>query len=74
MSKQDLFKGKPAPVLPKIRGIPLPKDEGSFFEEVRDEDIKIPEYSKLKPKDLQNREDDPKFQTEPVDSTEIKDQ
>ena len=27
----DLFKDKPLPVLPKIKGIPLPKDEESFF-------------------------------------------
>ena len=29
----DLFNGKPAPVLTKIKGIPLPKDEGNFFDD-----------------------------------------
>lgn len=60
---EDLFKGKPAPVLPKIRGIPLPEDEGEFFDDVPEEEIELPEASKLKPKDLQNREDDPKVET-----------
>ncbi|WP_347372823.1 OstA-like protein [Aequorivita sp. Q41] len=61
---EDLFKGKIAPVLPKITGIPLPKDEGAFFEEVPDEEIDIPEESKLSPKDLQDRPDDPKPETQ----------
>lgn len=67
MNKQDLFKGKPAPVLPKIRGIPLPEDEGTFFEVLEDpeEEPDLPEASKLKPTDLQERPEDPKFQTRP---------
>ena len=69
--KQDLFKGKAAPFLPKIKGIPLPEDEGEFFEDVPEEDMDIPEYSKLKPKDFQNREDDPKFQTQKSDSLQV---
>ena len=60
---QDLFRGKPAPVLPRIKGIPLPEDEGDFFDDIPEEDLDLPEASKLKPKDLQNREDDPKFKT-----------
>lgn len=60
---QDLFKGKPAPVLPKIKGIPLPEDEGEFFEDVPEDEIELPEASKLKAKDLRNREDDPKAET-----------
>jgi len=60
---KDLFKGKPAPVLPKIKGIPLPKDEGEFFDDIPEEDIELPEASKLNPKNLQNRKDDPKFKT-----------
>jgi lipopolysaccharide export system protein LptA len=55
----ELFKGKPEPVLPKIRGIPLPGDEGSFFAKEEDEEIVIPESSKLRPSDLQDREEDP---------------
>jgi lipopolysaccharide export system protein LptA len=71
MKKSDLFLGKPAPLLPKIQGIPLPKDEGEFFEEVpEDEEIEIPDYSKLKPEDLKTREDDPKFRTQETDSLE----
>ncbi len=63
-SVENLFKGKPAPVLPKITGIPLPKDEGEFFEDVPEDEIDLPEESKLSPKDLQNRPDDPKPETE----------
>lgn len=63
-SVEDLFKGKPAPVLPKIKGINLPKDEGEFFEEIPEDKIDLPKESKLSPKDLQNRPDDPKAETE----------
>lgn len=59
----DLFKGKPIPILPKIKGIPLPDDEGEFFEDIPEEDLVIPEASKLKPKDFQNKPDDPKAKT-----------
>lgn len=72
LKKSDIFKGKPAPVLPKIKGIPLPEDEGDFFDEPDEEDAsEIPDYSKLKPKDLQNREDDPQFRTQQSDSLEL---
>ncbi|NND62319.1 MAG: OstA-like protein [Flavobacteriaceae bacterium] len=70
MSKRDLFKGKPKPVLPKIKGLPLPEDEGEFFDDITDEDIELPEASKLKIEDLQNREEDPKFRTLESDSIE----
>ena len=63
-SVEDLFKGKPAPILPKITGIPLPKDEGEFFKEVPDDKVELPKESKLSPKDLQNRPDDPKPETQ----------
>ncbi len=59
----DLFKGKPKPILPKIKGIPLPEDEGEFFEDIPLDEIVLPETSKLKPEDLQNRKDDPKMKT-----------
>ncbi len=73
--KSDLFLGKPKPILPKIKGIPLPEDEGEFFEEIPEgEELEIPEYSKLKPTDLKNREDDPKFRTQKSDSLKQKDQ
>jgi lipopolysaccharide export system protein LptA len=63
LSKEDLFKGKPAPVLTKIKGLPLPEDEGEFFEDIPLDEIELPKDSKLKPEDLQNRKDDPKAQT-----------
>ncbi len=53
----DLFKGKPKPKLVKIKGIPLPDDEGEFFDDLLDENNTIPEASKLKPKDLKNNPD-----------------
>lgn len=67
LSKEDLFKGKPEPVLPKIRGIQLPEDEGEFFEDIPEEDLEIPENSKLTPKDLQTREEDPKPLTREIE-------
>lgn len=68
LKKSDLFKGKPKPVLPKIRGLPLPEDEGEFFEDIPEDEIVLPEASKLKLEDLKNREDDPKFRTIKTDS------
>ena len=65
---EDLFSGKPAPILPKIKGIRLPEDEGEFFEEIPEDEMEIPEQSKLKAKDFQNREDDPKPMTREMDS------
>lgn len=69
---EDLFKGKPRPVLPKIKGIPLPEDEGEFFEEMNEEELDLPPESKLKPEDLQNREDDPKQRTRQSEELEEK--
>lgn len=63
-SVEDLFKGKPAPILPKITGIPLPKDIGEFFEDIPNDKVDLPKESKLSPKDLQNRPDDPKPETQ----------
>jgi len=71
MKKSDLFKGKPKPILPKIKGIPLPEDEGDFFEDIPEDDLMIPDASKLSPKDFQNREEDPRFKTANKDSLEI---
>lgn len=61
-SVDDLFLGKPPPKLVKIRGIPLPEDEGEFFEDVPEDELDIPEYSNLKPKDLLNDPEGPKAQ------------
>tara|TARA_R110000823_G_scaffold288701_1_gene406922 strand:+ start:77450 stop:79192 length:1743 start_codon:yes stop_codon:yes gene_type:complete len=65
---EDLFKDKPAPILPKIKGIRLPEDEGEFFDDVPEDGMEIPEQSKLKAKDFQNREDGPKPMTRETDS------
>lgn len=62
-SVNELFKDKPLPSLPKIKGIPLPKDEGDFFENNSGTPTEIPEASKLKQKNLQNNPDDPKPET-----------
>ncbi|WP_313114728.1 OstA-like protein [Aequorivita sediminis] len=60
---EDLFEGKPASILPKIQGIPLPYDEGEFFENIPEDELELPKESKLSPKDLQTRPDDPKAET-----------
>ncbi len=58
LTVSDLFKGKPAPILPKIKGIPLPKDEGEFFEDFTENEFIIPEASKLSPEQLKNKPED----------------
>ena len=58
LTVSDLFKGKPAPILPKIKGIPLPKDEGEFFEENPENEFIIPDASKLSPEQFQNKPED----------------
>ncbi len=63
LRKSDLFAGKPPPILPKIQGIPLPEDEGEFFDDIPLDEIELPTESKLNPEDLQNRESDPKPMT-----------
>lgn len=69
-SVEDLFKGKPAPILPKITGIPLPRDEGDFFEDIPLDKIQLPSESKLSPKDLQNRPEDPKPETQESETSQ----
>lgn len=51
----DLYRGKPAPILPKIKGIPLPKEEEEFFDENLDDESIIPEASKLTPEHFKNK-------------------
>lgn len=64
LTKEDLFKGKPPPVLTEIKGIPLPVFEASFFDEIdsdiseEDENTILPNASKLELKDIQNRPED----------------
>jgi lipopolysaccharide export system protein LptA len=52
--KEDLFKGKPDPILPKIKGILLPKKESDFFDNGPNDKRTIPAASKLSPKHFQN--------------------
>lgn len=59
----DLFKGKPVPILTKIQGIPLPENQGEFFEDIPEEELQIPEASKLTSKNFKNNPDDPKPKT-----------
>ncbi|MGY5847612.1 OstA-like protein [Salegentibacter sp. HM20] len=58
LTKEDLFKGKPAPVLTPIKGIPLPEVEEEFFDEREDDDPLLNENSRLTPDDLKNRASD----------------
>ncbi|MGY5851180.1 OstA-like protein [Salegentibacter sp. F14] len=58
LSKADLFKGKPAPKLTPIRGIPLPDEAEEFFEEREEDDLLLNENSRLRPEDLQNKKKD----------------
>lgn len=51
----DLFRGKPAPILAKIKGIPLPKVEDGFFDENSEDELQIPEASKLSPEHFKNK-------------------
>ena len=55
LSKEDLFEGEPPLELVKIQGIPLPEEEGEFFEEREEgEGLLLNEKSRLQPEDLQN--------------------
>lgn len=53
---EDLFMGKPAPILTKIKGLPLPKIEEDFFDE--NNSSQINENSRLKEKNLTNKKVD----------------
>ncbi len=72
LSKDDLFKGKPIPILPKITGIPLPKFEPNFFDDDPDLESKIPEASRLQPKDLKNNPNAPVPLSEDEENTQKK--
>ena len=56
---EDLFAGEPPYELVKIEGIPLPEEEGQFFEE-REQDANplLNENSRLRPEDLRERAQD----------------
>ena len=59
-SKEDLFKGKPIPILPKIKGLSLPSEENSFFDNIPDDELNIPAASKLSPKHFKNKPEESK--------------
>ena len=59
-NKEDLFKGKPIPILPKIKGLPLPSEENSFFDNIPDDELNIPAASKLSPKHFKNKPEESK--------------
>ena len=54
LQKSDLFKGEEPPVLTKIKGIPLPEEQESFFDESEDMQPLLNENSRLKPEDLKD--------------------
>lgn len=55
-SVDDLFMGKPAPKLTKIKGLPLPKVEEAFFDENNSSEIN--ENSRLNEEELINKKED----------------
>ncbi|MDT0688374.1 OstA-like protein [Salegentibacter sp. F188] len=64
LTKEDLFKGKPAPELVRIQGIPLPEEQEEFFDEREDDDLLLNENSRLQPEDLQNTKSPPRKEQE----------
>ena len=59
LTKEDIFKGEAPFTLTKIEGIPLPEIDEDFFDNtIPEEELDIPEASKLNPSDLKNREED----------------
>ena len=71
LSKEDLFKGEPEFELVEIKGLPLPKLDEDFFSipDNRDRPF-IPETSKLRPENLENREEDKPQIGVPIDQEE----
>lgn len=55
MTREDLFAGEPPLELVKIQGIPLPEEQGDFFEERESGEAPLlNEKSRLQPEDLQD--------------------
>ncbi|MCF4101348.1 OstA-like protein [Gillisia sp. M10.2A] len=54
--KEDLFAGQEPPELVKIKGIPLPEAQENFFDQENSEEPLLNENSRLKPKDLKDKE------------------
>ena len=67
--KDALFGGKQVPILPKIKGIPLPKFQEAFFDEKSQEQLNLPQASKLNAEVFKNRPQDNPVQETPVEET-----
>ena len=61
-NKESLFDVKQASVLPKIKGIPLPKFQEAFFYEKNQDSLRIPQASKLNAEVFKNRPQDTPLQ------------
>ena len=72
--KDALFKGKAVPILPKIKGIPLPKFQEAFFGEKSKEQLNIPEASKLNADVFKNRPQDNPLQESPLEKNDTLEQ
>jgi hypothetical protein len=73
-NKDALFDGKPLPLLPKIKGIALPKFQEAFFDEKSQEQLNLPEASKLNPDVFKNRPQDNPMQETPGGENDALDQ
>lgn len=72
--KDALFGGKAVPLLPKIKGIPLPKLQEAFFDKKSQEQLNIPEASKLNADVFKNRPRDNPLQESPLEENDTLDQ
>ena len=50
-------------ILTKIQGIPLPENQGEFFEDIPEDELQIPKASKLTSKNFKNNPNDPNPKT-----------
>ena len=73
-NKDALFDGKPLPLLPKIKGIALPKFQEAFFDEKSQEQLNLPEASKLNADVFKNRPQDNPMQETPREENDTLDQ
>ena len=73
-NKDALFDGKEVPLLPKIKGIPLPIFQEAFFDEKSQEQLNLPEASKLNADVFKNRPQDNPMQENPSEENDTLDQ
>ena len=72
--KNALFDGKQVPILPKIKGIPLPKFQEAFFDEKSQEQLNLPRASKLNAEVFKNRPQDNPVQDNLLEENDTLDQ